>query len=45
MCNLIRRAALRSAADRMADEYRHDPGLTCLSALDEDDFLNSPEPI
>lgn len=43
--NLIRRAALRSAANRMADEYRHDPDLTCFSMLDQDDFLNNPEVI
>ncbi len=41
---LIRRAVLRAAADRMADDYRYDPALTFLSTLDEADFLNNSEP-
>ncbi len=41
---LERRAALRAAAGKMADAYRHDRSLTGLGALDGDDFLITPTP-
>jgi hypothetical protein len=38
-----RRAKLREAADLMAEEYRSDPELTALTALDGDEVLDAPQ--
>ena len=38
-----RQAKMRQAAELMADEYRHDPELTALTALDGDEVVDAAQ--